>query len=67
MNNKKLSRLLEPNLKLVFICMLLFAAVTAPVKPVLALAEACATAALYVYLTRATRSGARAFYSTSTT
>ena len=36
MNNKKLSRLLEPNLKLVFICMLLFAAVTAPVKPVLA-------------------------------
>ena len=24
MNNKKLSRLLEPNLKLVFICMLLF-------------------------------------------
>ena len=52
MNNKKLSRLLEPNLKLVFICMLLFAAVTAPVKPVLALAEACATAALYVYFNK---------------
>ena len=52
MNNKKLSRLLEPNLKLVFICMLLFAVVTAPVKPVLALAEGCATAALYVYFTK---------------
>ena len=32
--------------------MLLFAAVTAPVKPVLALAEACATAALYVYFNK---------------
>ena len=52
MNNKKLSRLLEPNLKLVFICMLLFAVVTAAVKPVLAIAEACATAALYVYFTK---------------
>ena len=52
MNNKKLSRLLEPNLKLVFICMLLFAVVTAAVNPVLAIAEACATAALYVYFTK---------------
>ena len=52
MNNKKLSRLLEPNLKLVFVCMLLFAVVTAAVKPVLALAELGATIGLYVYLTK---------------
>ena len=29
MNNKKLSRLLEPNLKLYFLCMIVFAAATA--------------------------------------
>ena len=52
MNNKKLSRLLEPNLKLVFVCMILFAVVTAAVKPVLALAELGATIGLYVYLTK---------------
>ena len=28
MNNKKLSRLLEPNLKLYFLCMIVFAAAT---------------------------------------
>ena len=31
MNNKKLSRLLEPNLKLYFLCMIVFAAATATV------------------------------------
>ena len=32
MNNKKLSRLLEPNLKLYFLCMIVFAAATATVS-----------------------------------
>ena len=33
MNNKKLSRLLEPNLKLYFLCMIVFAAATATGEP----------------------------------
>lgn len=40
MNNKKLSRLLEPNLKLYFLCMVLFCCAAAVVSPLLALAEA---------------------------
>ena len=52
MNNKKLSRLLEPNLKFYFLCMALFALAAVTVSPALAVAEGCATAALYVYFTR---------------
>ena len=53
MNNKKLSRLLEPNLKLYFLCMVLFCCAAAVVSPLLALAEAAVTVALYAYFTKA--------------
>ena len=52
MNNKKLSRLLEPNLQLYFLCMVLFCAATAMASPLLALAEGCVTLGLYVYFTK---------------
>ena len=52
MNNKKLSRLLEPNLKLYFLCMLLFTLAAVTVSPVLALVEGAATVALYLYFTQ---------------
>ena len=39
MSNKKLSRLLEPNLKLYFFCMALFVAATVPVSIKLAVVE----------------------------
>ena len=52
MNNKKLSRLLEPNLKLYFLCLALFAAAAVPVSPVLAAAEAAATVILYFYFSK---------------
>ena len=49
MNNKKLSRLLEPNLKLYFFCLLVFSAAAVTVSWPLALVEGLATVALYVY------------------
>ena len=49
MNNKKLSRLLEPNLKLYFLCLVAFALAAVMVSWPLALAEGLATVALYVY------------------
>ena len=49
MNNKKLSRLLEPNLKLYFLCMIVFAAATATVSLPLGLAEGTLTVLLYFY------------------
>ena len=49
MSNKKLSRLLEPNLKFYFFFMLLFVAAAIPVNWKLALAEAVVTELLYVY------------------
>ena len=49
MNNKKLSRLLEPNLQLYFVCLLLFSLAAVTVSPLLALVEGCATVALYLY------------------
>nr|WP_326185920.1 DHH family phosphoesterase [uncultured Oscillibacter sp.] len=52
MNNKKLSRLLEPNLKLYFLCMVLFTLAAVTVSPVLALAEGVATVGLYLYFTQ---------------
>lgn len=50
--NKKLSRLLEPNLKLYFMVLLVFSLAAFPVKPLLALAECCITVVLYFYFTR---------------
>ena len=53
--NKKLSRLLEPNLKLYFVVLLLFSAAALPVKPLLAAVEGCITVVLYIYFTRSNR------------
>ena len=52
MNNKKLSRLLEPNLKLYFLCMVLFALAAVTVSPALALVEGVAIVGLYLYFTK---------------
>ena len=52
MNNKRLSRLLEPNLKFYFFFMLLFVAAAFPINWRLALAEAAVTVLLYVYFRR---------------
>ena len=52
MSNKKLSRLLEPNLKLYFFFMAVFVVAAATVDPLLAIAEGAVTVALYVYFTR---------------
>ena len=52
MSNKKLSRLLEPNLKLYFFCMALFVAATVSVSIKLAVVEGVITAVLYVYFSR---------------
>ena len=49
MSNKKLSRLLEPNLKFYFAVMLLFAVAAIPVNWQLALAEETLTVLLYFY------------------
>ena len=49
MNNKKLSRLLEPNLKLYFLFLVIFTVAAVPISPLLALVEGVATAALYAY------------------
>ena len=49
MSNKKLSRLLEPNLKFYFAVMLLFAVADIPVNWQLALAEGTLTVLLYFY------------------
>lgn len=49
MSNKKLSRLLEPNLKFYFAIMLLFAVAAIPVNWQLALAEGTLTVLLYFY------------------
>ena len=55
MSNKKLSRLLEPNLQLYFLCMAAFCAATATVSPLLALTEGCATLGLNLLLLRSCR------------
>ena len=47
--HKKLSRLIEPNLQPYLLCLALFAALTAPIQPLLAVAEAAVLAGLYVY------------------
>ena len=53
--NKKISRLLEPNLKLYFLCLLIFSLAAIPFKPTLAAVEGCVTAVLYVAFSRASR------------
>ena len=50
--NKKLSRLLEPNLKLYFFFLLVFSAAAIPFQPLLALAEGCATVILYLFFSQ---------------
>ena len=55
MNNKKLSRLLEPNLKLYFFCMVVFTAAAVPVNPLLPWRRGASPRALYVYFTKRTR------------
>ena len=52
MNNNKLSRLLEPNFKVYFICMTLFALGAVPVDLRLAAAEAIVTGVLYAFFRR---------------
>ena len=52
MNTKKLSRLLEPNLKLYFFCMVVFAAAALTASLPLGLIELVCTAALYMYSTK---------------
>ena len=52
MSNKKHSRLLEPNLKLYFFFMAIFAVATVSVSIKLAAIELAITAVLYVYFTR---------------
>ena len=53
MSNKKMPRLLEPNMKLYFLCLLVFAVLAIPVSIPLAIVEALAAAGLYAYLTKA--------------
>ena len=52
MNKKKLSRLLEPNMSLYFLCLALFVAAALFVDPLLAVCEAILSVCLYLYLTQ---------------
>ena len=52
MNNKKLSRLLEPNMSLYFLCLGLFVVAAVFVNPLLAVAEAVIAVLLYLYLAK---------------
>lgn len=53
--NKKLSGLLEPNLKLYFLCLMVFSLAAIPFKLALALAEGGVTVVLYIAFSRANR------------
>ncbi len=53
--NKKLSRLIEPNLQPFFLCLIVMVAVTATIQPVLAAVEGVTLAALYIYHRRQTK------------
>lgn len=55
MNNNKLSRLLEPNLKFYFLCMALFALAAVAVSIPLAVIEGVATVALYLYFSQSNK------------
>lgn len=51
MSNKKLSRLMEPNLKLYFFFLILFAALTLVLDPMMGVVELAVAILLYVYFT----------------
>ena len=55
MNNNKLSRLLEPNLKFYFFCLALFVLAAVTVSIPLALIEGVVTVALYLYFTQSNK------------
>ena len=55
MNNNKLSRLLEPNLKFYFLCLALFALAAVAVSIPLAVIEGVATVALYLYFSQSNK------------
>ena len=55
MSNKKISRLMEPNLKLYFFFLILFGAITLVLEPLYGLAELVVAALLYVYFTNNSR------------
>ena len=48
--NKKLSRLIEPNIQPIIVCLFLFVVIAIPFQPMLALVEAVFTVVLYVVL-----------------
>ena len=50
--NRKLSRLMEPNIRPVVVCLILFVALAIPFSPTLALVEAGLTVVLYAVLQR---------------
>ena len=50
--NRKLARLIEPNIRSVIVCLILFVALAIPFSPTLALAEAGLTVVLYAVLQR---------------
>ena len=55
MNNNKLSRLLEPNLKFYFLCLALFSLAAITVSIPLAVIEGLATVALYLYFSQSNK------------
>ena len=55
MNNNKLSRLLEPNLKFYFFCLALFVLAAVTVSIPLAVIEGVVTVALYLYFTQSNK------------
>ena len=55
MSNKKISRLLQPNLMLYFLCMVVFCVATAAVSPLLAIVEGTVTLGLYIYFTKSNK------------
>ena len=50
--NRKLARMIEPNIRPVIVCLILFVALAIPFSPTLALVEAVLTVVLYVVLQR---------------
>ena len=66
MNNKKLSRLLEPNLKLYFLCMIVFAAATATGEPASGTGGDRLHRGLYAYFTKRNQRRGRTSCSIST-
>ena len=53
--NKKLTRLIEPNIQPAIVCLCLFVVLAIPFQPVLALAEAALTLILYIFVQHAAK------------